>query len=81
MPTIINVNGFRIIIWPADHEPPHVHVFKGKGEAKINIASPHNLVTVYDLTKQDIRQALELVAENESLLLVAWREIHGNNEN
>jgi len=32
VPTILDSNGFRFIIWPADHEPPHVHVFKGKGE-------------------------------------------------
>jgi len=37
MPTILSINGFRFIIWPADHEPPHVHVFKDNGEAKIGI--------------------------------------------
>jgi hypothetical protein len=39
VPTILNINGFRFIIWPADHEPPHVHVIKGKGKAKIKIGN------------------------------------------
>jgi hypothetical protein len=84
MPTIINVNGFRIIIWPADHEPPHVHIFKGKGEAKIAIGKGDEmprLITIHDLTKQEIRQAWGLVAENQKVLLTAWRNIHGNFDN
>lgn len=84
MPTIININGFRIIIWPADHEPPHVHVFKNNGEAKISIGSVDELpqlIMIYDLTKPEIRQAWELVAEHQQVLITAWRNIHGNSNN
>lgn len=38
MPTEIEENGFKVIIHTRDeHEPPHVHVWKGKGEAIINL--------------------------------------------
>lgn len=39
MPTIITKNGFRIVIYPDDHLPPHVHVFKSDQEVKINLGS------------------------------------------
>jgi len=81
MPTVLNVNGFRFIIWPADHEPPHVHVFRGNGEAKISIGNDKQapqLQTIYGLTKQEARQAWEIVAEHQKIMLNAWRSIHGN---
>ena len=40
MPTIIKEDGFRIVIWPNDHLPPHVHVFKGNAEVKIELVEP-----------------------------------------
>lgn len=81
MPTILNINGFRFIIWPADHEPPHVHVFRGNGEAKISIGNNKQapqLETIHGLTKREARQAWEIVAEHQIILLNAWRKIHGN---
>lgn len=81
MPTILNINGFRFIIWPADHEPPHVHVFKGKGEAKISIGNDDQaprLITIDGMTKQEVRQVWEITAEHQEALLGAWRRIHGN---
>ena len=81
MPTILSINGFRFIIWPADHEPPHVHVFKDNGEAKIGIGDDTQapwLVTIHGLSKQEVRQAWDVVAEHQEILLNAWRQIHGN---
>jgi Domain of unknown function (DUF4160) len=40
MPTIIKQDGFRIVIWPNDHLPPHVHVFKSDAEVKIALIEP-----------------------------------------
>lgn len=84
MPTILNISGYRVIIWPDDHEPPHVHVFKGSGEAKINLGNVNEvprLVTIHGLTKQEIRFAWEMVAENQAVLLIAWRRIHEQLDN
>jgi hypothetical protein len=74
VPTILNIKGLRFIIWSADYEPPHVHAFKGKGEIKINIGNDveaPRLITIYGLTKQEIRQAWEIVAEHQEVLLNA----------
>lgn len=80
MPTIININGYRVIIWPDDHAPPHVHIFKGDGEMKISIGNNGELprlITIHHLSKQEVRQAFEIVAENQNVLLTAWEKIHG----
>ena len=83
MPTIININGYRVIIWPDDHAPPHVHVFNGDGEAKISIGNngePPRLITIHNLLRPEIRQAWEIVAKNQTALLNAWRKIHGDDD-
>ena len=37
MPTSIKQDGFRIVIYPNDHLPSHVHVIKGDGEVRISL--------------------------------------------
>jgi len=80
MPTILFVNGFRFIIWPADHGPPHVHAFKGDGEAKVSIGDKAHapaFVTIYGLTKREAKFIWTAVAEHQEALLDAWERIHG----
>ena len=76
MPTILYINGFRFIIWPDDHEPPHIHVFKGDGEAKVSIDKPR-LILVIGLSKQEARFILNTVIEHQKTLLKEWEKIHG----
>jgi len=55
VPTIINMNDCRVIIRPAGHEPPHVHKFKGNGEAKIQLGDEApRLAAIYSLTKPEV---------------------------
>jgi len=80
MPTILFINGFQFIIWPADHEPPHVHVFKGDGEAKIHIGNDKHapaFVSITGWTKRDAKFIWNIVAEHQEKLLDAWEKIHG----
>jgi hypothetical protein len=39
MPTIIREEGFRIVIYPNDHLPAHVHVIKSDGEIRIELGT------------------------------------------
>jgi hypothetical protein len=81
MPTILNINGFRFVIWPADHEPPHVHVFKDDGEAKVSIGDDTRapqLIWICGLAKREARFIWETAAEHQAELLNAWEKIHGN---
>lgn len=60
-----------------DHEPPHVHVFRGGTQAKIELVSAH-AVRIWNMRRSDVRRAEELVAINRELLLRRWSEIHGS---
>ena len=80
MPTVLFINGFQFIIWPGDHEPPHIHVFKGDGEAKISIGNSEQapaFVTIYGLTKREAKFIWRVVAEHQEELLASWEKIHG----
>jgi len=80
MPTILLINGFRFIIWPDDHEPPHVHVFKADGEAKVGIGDSTQapvLVSIYGFNKREATFIWRAVAAHQEELLQAWEKIHG----
>jgi hypothetical protein len=80
MPTILRQQGFRVVIYPNDHLPSHVHVLKGDGEVRIDLGNeelPPTLMTISgDISDKDVAKALYLVKENQAALLVKWREIH-----
>jgi hypothetical protein len=82
MPTIIREDGFRIVIYPNDHLPAHVHVIKGDGEVRVNLGceepfSRPSLISVMGkISDRDIVKALFLVSEHQPQLLAKWSEIH-----
>jgi len=80
MPTVLRQAGLRVVIWPNDHSPPHVHVFSGSGEAKIALDGPSGhpqLVENRRMGRPDVAKALRLVAEHRAMLARKWKEIHG----
>jgi hypothetical protein len=79
MSTVLRINGFKVRIRTNDHPPPHVHVFKGDGQIKINIGSetePAEMVRVWGMTRSDAKRALAIVEENKMYLLGNWRKYH-----
>lgn len=79
MPTIIFQNGFRIVIYPTDHPPPHIHAFKS-GQTVVNLGDESTKPYIREnrgMSVQDERRALKLVAENQATLLIEWREMNG----
>ena len=80
MPTVFRKNGFQGIIWTDDHPPMHVHIFKAEAELIVNLGDEQTSATVRDnfaMRRSDVRRALRLVDENQSLLIEVWRQIHG----
>ena len=78
MPTIIRERGFQVMIYPNDHHPPHVHVWKAGKEARIGL-SPVALWDS-DLTPGETRQAVAIVEANHDTLLARWIEMHGDDD-
>ena len=76
MPTVVRKDGFEFMIYTDDHEPAHVHVFKGEGKAKI-IISTAEPVRVKDMKPKIVRQAVKIVEAHQDYLLEKWEEIHG----
>lgn len=82
MPTIIRQDGFRIVIYPNDHLPAHVHVVKGDGEVRIELGSeepstlPSLMTVMGKISDKDVAKALFLVTEHQIELLTKWSEIH-----
>ena len=80
MPTVVKKDGFRIVIYPHDHLPPHVHVIKRSAEVRIELSEsggPIFLSISGDISSRDVQRSLDLVNEYQSVLLNKWREIHG----
>ena len=78
MPTVLRQNGFRVVIYPNDHIPAHVHVEKAGGYLKVGIDTPGLLVFGnFGLSSKEQRQAYDLVAANREFLLQQWERIHG----
>jgi hypothetical protein len=83
MPTIIRADGFRVVIYPNDHVPAHVHVIKGNDEVRIDLGNiegeiaPSIMSISRKMSDKDVVKALQLVAENQSELLDEWGKIHG----
>ena len=80
MPTVIKEDGFQVRIYTADHEPYHVHVFKGEGEAKIYLGSgieKPSFAWTEKMSRKDAKKALALVTDHQSFLVAKWKEIYG----
>ena len=76
MPTIVKHDGFRIVIWPNDHLPPHVHVFKRDAEVKIALLELIVFNVEGEISNKDLAKALNLVIKYQVELLERWKEIH-----
>ena len=63
----MRIGNLRVVIYPNDHRPAHVHVIGPEHEALFHLNCPEGLIRIITaLTKH--------VAE----LCAAWKEIHDN---
>ena len=80
MPEVLRMNGFVLSIYPRDHPPPHVHVWRSGSQVKVTIPlgdSPPDVVGRNRFGPRDTAAAIALVAAHPDYLLHQWGEIHG----
>ncbi|GBQ11318.1 MULTISPECIES: DUF4160 domain-containing protein [Acetobacteraceae] len=77
MPTLLRINGFRVVIYTADHVPMHVHVISADGEAVIEIGRKARLIRAGGMKDKVIQEALVIVQDHAEMLAEAWETIHG----
>jgi uncharacterized protein DUF4160 len=80
MPTVIRRGRLRIVIYPADHRPAHVHAIGPDGEAVFNLNCPAGRSEVrenFGLKRRELASIEHLINANLGELCRAWEEIHG----
>lgn len=79
MPTVLNIHGLRVVIYPNDRRPAHVHVIGSGCEAVFNLHCPKGepeLRENYGFTRKDLVNIAEALAANLATLCDEWRRIH-----
>ena len=81
MPTVLIVFGLRVVIYPNDHRPAHVHV-QGHGcEAVFDLHCPDGppeLRENYSFSRKELGKIAGALTIHLVELCVAWRRIHGH---
>jgi len=78
MPTVLREDGFEVMIYTDDHEPPHVHVFYGGVMVIINLRD-FSARKAKNMKISDVRRARKIVANHQEFLLGKWKEFHRRN--
>ncbi|MDB5961333.1 MAG: hypothetical protein JWP59_2627 [Massilia sp.] len=82
MPTVLKIYGLRVVIYPNDHRPPHVHVM-GKGcEGVFNLRcpwGPPELRENFGFSDAELNRIAESLTGDLKVLCTRWREIHESN--
>ena len=81
MPTVFRFNGLRVVIWPNDHRPAHVHVVGAGGEAVFNLhcpKGPPELRESYGFRLPDVNRIKNELSATLADLCAHWSDIHGD---
>lgn len=81
MPTVLRLDGLRVVIYPNDHHPAHVHVIGAGGEAVFVLHCPNGppeLRESYGFSRQEVGRILGELTVHLPPLCQRWREIHGD---
>lgn len=76
MPVVLRFGRFKVVIYPKDHAPAHVHVLADGAEAKFDIKTG-KCVAVYGFSSRTVSQLSKIVLENTDLMMEAWRDYEG----
>ncbi|HEX3091215.1 MAG TPA: DUF4160 domain-containing protein [Candidatus Angelobacter sp.] len=80
MPTVLRFDGLRVVIYPNDHRPAHVHVIGRGREAVFNLncrTGPVDLRENYGFSRREISHIERVLSEHLEELCRAWEQIHG----
>ena len=81
MPTILRLEGLRVVIYPNDHRPAHVHVIGPTGEAVFLLncpSGPPELRDNFGLTRLDVSRIADQLMKVLPKLCNEWSRLHGN---
>jgi hypothetical protein len=74
MPVVFQSDGFKFFFYSNDHQPIHIHVRKGDGEAVFNIGNEVELRESHGLKMQELSQAQLLAEKHKEIIIQKWHE-------
>lgn len=78
MPTLLRIEGYRFYFFSDERqEPPHVHVKRGNGFAKLWLR-PVEFAFSRSLTRAELRRIRELTFEHQVLFIERWHGYFGD---
>jgi hypothetical protein len=81
MPTVSRFAGLRVVIYPNDHRPAHVHVI-GKGcEVVFNLHCPDGPTELrenYGFNLRDLNRIEAALAADLAAMCREWERFHGD---
>ena len=79
MPVVFRFDGFRVIIYPNDHRPAHVHV-QGAGVEAVFILDcpegPPRLRESFGLKRFDVGYVIKALTAELAMLCAEWSSVH-----
>ena len=80
MPTVLIIGGWRVVIYPNDHRPAHVHVIGGGCEAVFNLSEDGpELRENHGFDSKALKRILAELQGYQAHLISQWEVIHGTN--
>jgi hypothetical protein len=80
MAVVLRLGSLRIIIWPNDHRPAHVHILSNGAEAvfKLNcLSGPPELRETMGFKLHELNTIKQVLVNDLEFLCLKWREAHG----
>jgi hypothetical protein len=77
VPTIFRVGKARVMIYPNDHPPPHVHVIAAEKHAVVLIAQPARVLRIKGFSKAEMGRIVKEIGVQFELLMRHWDTIYG----
>lgn len=80
MPTVLRFGGLRVVIYPNDHRPAHIHVIGSSHECVFKLGCATGTVTLrenYGFSRHDLTRIQHVLLQNLTALCAAWESIHG----
>ena len=80
MPTVLRLDHLRVVIYPNDHRPAHVHIVGGGCEAVVNLQCPNGPPELRENSGFSRQELTSIKAALAAALVVAckqWSIIHG----
>jgi Domain of unknown function (DUF4160) len=81
VPTVLRSDGLRVVIYPNDHRPAHVHIIEADCESVFNLGckgGPVELRENYGFRSGRLLRIASVITDHLEELCEAWEKIHGN---